>query len=196
MYAAVKHIALQEQCRRAREFLNAFEECLDFMSLNAMKCDCEPMFLRRCVSAHHHQNICAVTSHAHLQQFKIKSCTNRVYIFHHMKRITGCASACLRNCVRTKTNICSVWNHLRGNTGGGIQLQTLPVAVEWVKIYCSIGWQLTSDESWNTLRLCTSQALIILVLFTHRQGKAKSLMKMLRLHITVIEPSQYMFYHQ
>jgi len=32
---------------------------------------------------------------------------------------------------------------------------TFPVATEWFQIYSRIGWQVTSDESWNTFRLCT-----------------------------------------
>ena len=39
-------------------------------------------------------------------------------------------------------------------------LLTLFVAVEWFRIYCRTGWQLTSDESWQTLTQCTDRTLI------------------------------------
>jgi len=47
---------------------------------------------------------------------------------------------------------------------------------------------------WN-LRLCAGRTLITWqnCFITHRQGNVKSLMKALRLHIIVIERSQYMF---
>jgi len=39
-------------------------------------------------------------------------------------------------------------------------LLTLPVAAEWFLIYCKIGWQWTSNESWNTFRLRVCRTLI------------------------------------
>jgi len=39
-------------------------------------------------------------------------------------------------------------------------LLTLPVATEWFLIYCRIGWQLTSNESWNTFGLPICRTLI------------------------------------
>jgi len=30
----------------------------------------------------------------------------------------------------------------------------------WFQIYCRIGWHLTSDDSWNALRLCQGRTLI------------------------------------
>ena len=44
------------------------------------------------------------------------------------------------------------------------------------QIYCRIGWQVTSDESWNTFRLCTSRTLITWRnwFLTRRKGNVKS----------------------
>ena len=74
-----------------------------------------------------------------------------------------------------------------------ILLLTLLVAVKLFQIICCrIGWQLTSDESWNTeLKNSTSESSILKILiFYCQQGKGKSWMKTLKLHIIVIEPSQ------
>jgi len=62
------------------------------------------------------------------------------------------------------------------------------------KIYCRIGWQLTSDEGWNTELINSGSESNNLkrLFFTFQQGKQKSLMKTLRLHIIVIKPSRYM----
>ena len=57
-----------------------------------------------------------------------------------------------------------------------------PLHAEWFQIYCRMGWQLTSNESCHTCRLCTGRTLITWqnCLFTRRQGNVKSLTKTLK----------------
>jgi len=67
--------------------------------------------------------------------------------------------------------------------------------LKWFQIiYSMIGWQLTSDESWNNELMNSGSSLISWKdwFFTRQQGKGKSFMKTLRLRIIAIEPSQYM----
>jgi len=63
-------------------------------------------------------------------------------------------------------------------------LLTLPVAAEWFLIYWRIGWQLTSNESWNTFRLRICRTLIRPTwkkIFYSPARYVKSFMKTLRL---------------
>jgi len=57
-----------------------------------------------------------------------------------------------------------------------------------------MGWQLISDENWNTevMNSWSESNILTRLIFPCRQGKEKPLMKTLRLHITVMESSQDM----
>jgi len=73
--------------------------------------------LRR-ATAQFHQTICVVLPPSRERAtFQIKILYIYVYRSAILERFCGCVSAWLRNRMRTKTNICSVQNFLRGNTG-------------------------------------------------------------------------------
>jgi len=64
----------------------------------------QPMCPLGCATAKNHRPFAQWNlSLAHLQHLKFA-----IVISHRLKRFIGCTSAWLRNCMRTKTNICSV----------------------------------------------------------------------------------------